>query len=47
MEEITVKLSSYELEWLENAIDRDTRGQPIDQGTLATLGNILITGAQI
>lgn len=47
MEEITVRLSSYELEWLESAIDRDSRGQVVDQGTLATLGNILISGAQL
>jgi hypothetical protein len=38
----TLSLSSYEIDWIEQAKAREDRGLPLDEGTLATLGNILM-----
>ena len=46
-EELTIYVSSYEREWIENAILRQERGQIVDDGTLATLGQLLIDSVEI
>ena len=47
MVEIKVKMSNYEAEWLEQAVERSERGAHVDEGTLRTLGEILLNGVDL
>jgi hypothetical protein len=49
MEKISYKilLSNYEADWVEQAKDRESRGQTIDEGTLQTLGQLLLDNLEI
>lgn len=40
--ELKVKINSYQMEWFEQAKARLDRGLPVDHGTLATIGEIVL-----
>lgn len=43
---IRVSISAYQMEWVEQAKLRSDRGLPLDNGTLATLGEIFLDGLE-
>jgi hypothetical protein len=47
MAEYTISLSDYEISWIEQAKNREAMGYSIDDGTLITIGSILIDKLRI
>jgi len=41
-----INVKNYESEWIEQARSRLERGLPVDDGTLATIGQILLDGIE-
>ena len=41
-----VVIDSYSAEWVEQARNRLDRGLPVDDGVLATIGNLFLDGIQ-
>jgi len=44
---VNLKVQGYELDWIEQAKMKQERGSVIDDGTLLTLGQILIDGVDL
>jgi hypothetical protein len=42
-----IPLSAYEIQWIEQAKDREDRGQTLDDGVLITLGNLLLSNLEL
>jgi hypothetical protein len=46
-EKIIIELNSYQIEWLESAVNRQRNGYQVDDGTLATLGQLLVDSVDL
>ena len=42
-----LEISSYEADWIEQAKEREDKGQRLDEGTLCTLGQLLLDNIEI